>query len=47
MSKKDKIQENELTNEGVNELENEGVEAAHRLQMLRMLRMMQMMRPRS
>ena len=28
MSKKDKIQENELTNEGVNELENEGVEAA-------------------
>ena len=28
MSKKDKIQKNELTNEGVNELENEGVEAA-------------------
>ena len=28
MSKKDKIKENELTNEGVNELENEGVEAA-------------------
>ena len=26
MSKKDKIEENELTNEGVNELENDGVE---------------------